>query len=96
MVSQSSHTPQVSMLEWKSAYGRSARAVPDQASHSASLNQPSIADLRKTKTSLPALLFASTVPFQLIKAWKEWVFAVQLKDAGWNEHAPPYWQTVLH
>eukprot|EP00971_Amphidinium_carterae_P085646 1694687-Amphidinium_carterae.1 len=37
-----------------------------------------------------------TVRFQLIKAWKEWVLAVQLTVLAWSEHAPPYWQTVLN
>eukprot|EP00971_Amphidinium_carterae_P025974 512176-Amphidinium_carterae.2 len=58
--------------------------VPQSSSHSG----PTLADLRKVKTTLPVLQLKGDVPFNLIKTWKEWTLAVQAQvtavpgDAG--------------
>eukprot|EP00971_Amphidinium_carterae_P111499 2208052-Amphidinium_carterae.1 len=65
--------------------------VPRSSSHGA----PTLADLRKVKTTLPVLQLKGDVPFNLIKQWKEWTLAVQAQVASWDEGFPPYWIKVL-
>eukprot|EP00971_Amphidinium_carterae_P236808 4699975-Amphidinium_carterae.1 len=63
-------------------------------SHSTGNKQPAVAELKKTQSKLPNLLFHSKVPFQLVKTWKEWTNQVQLTMSNWNEHAPGYWKNT--
>eukprot|EP00971_Amphidinium_carterae_P179185 3554361-Amphidinium_carterae.1 len=73
-----------------------ASVCPTSVPRSTVTGAPTLADLKKTKTSLPALQLKGNVPFNLIKQWKEWTLAVQAQVAGWNERFPQYWVSVLN
>eukprot|EP00971_Amphidinium_carterae_P340267 6478508-Amphidinium_carterae.1 len=70
----------------------SARAAPGPSQPATG---PSLNELRKAKTTLPALQFQGTSVVNLIRTWKEWTLRVQEAMAAWHETAPAYWLQVL-